>query len=230
MQPPPLVESPRSPAQRCAQAARHCTLAISNNIDIFKFDAPTGATDRVSVRKPWRRSAERWPQAVVASAACPPREAPHRSTGLPVACHAASAAWCPLAAESPVHPRVPVEHEHGERARRIPRLPLFDPARSRPPSGGIGRQGGARARNEVDRGARGACGESSLPPQRRGSLRPLSPARAAFAARGAPRARVCPAQRSEALAAAVRVGTARCPRRRLVRCLVRRMEAPSAVE
>ena len=45
--------------------------------------------------------------------------------------------------------------------------------------------------------------------RRRGSLRPLSPARAAFAARGAPRARVCPAQRSEALAAAVRVGTAR---------------------
>jgi hypothetical protein len=117
----------------------------------------------------------------------------------------------------------------GVRARALPARALLDPGRPYAPDRRGGGSGRARPGNEVAGGALRTRGESRARAERARAERPVPPARAPHAARGAARARLRAAQRAEALGCADEAARAEgrrdAARPRFVGALVRRMEA-----
>ncbi len=198
------------------------------NRAIFKIDVAPISTARDEVLQPRRRSGGRWAQAFVGAAAGSSREAAESAARQPGPRDVARAARCSLVAEPPLHTRVPGPSAPRLRARRVSCLPLLDPARPPAPGGGVGGQGSPRARDEVRGDPARANREPCVRAHRPRPLRALSPACAPNPSRSSSRARVRSSERSQALAPAERGRSTCSARYRLVRCVVRWLEAPAS--
>jgi hypothetical protein len=205
-----------------------CTGFLSRTAIIKSYEKPSTDADRLASPTPRRRAAGRRPQAALAAASRPSRASTESARLLPVARHRAREAACSVAPESSLPRGLRREPAQGVRARRVPRLPVLDPARSRASARRSGRQGGTRAGDEVgDDAARARC----LPrvrAQRAGAVWALPPACPADTARGAERACLRAVERPQALAQGERSSAAGPARRGLVRRLVRWVEATAA--